>query len=130
MNAKNFVALCLGVAIAVAGCKEKEVDSKFITVSSPKLNAVLEDKDSVIIEAVIKPEKTTVISYTVTVKTKNDQTIFSAQRGCDCESLSEVKLREAFLYDINKTSDVFLEIVAVLSDTRETRERVPFLIKD
>jgi hypothetical protein len=114
--------------MAIAACKEKEVDSKFITVNSPNANQVINDKDSVIVEAVIKPEKTTVNRYTVTVKNKHNKVLFTSNKGCECKATSEVKIRESFLYDIDKTSDVFLEIVAVLDDNSETREKVPFVL--
>ena len=55
MKANYLLAICIGVSIAVAACKEKEVDSKFITVSSPKAHQTVYDKDSIIVEAVIKP---------------------------------------------------------------------------
>ncbi|MCF0070970.1 hypothetical protein LZD49_10840 [Dyadobacter sp. CY261] len=130
MKTRYCVVIGVAAAFTIAACKEKEVDSKFITVSSPKANQVINDRDSVIIEAVIKPEKTTVNRYTVTVKNKHDKTLFTSNRGCDCKSLSEVKLRESFFYDIDKTSDVFLEITAVLDDNSETREKVPFVLQD
>lgn len=130
MKAKYCLAICVAAAITVAACKEKEVDSKFIAVSSPKANQAISDKDSVIIEAVIKPEKTTVNRYTVTVKNKHNKVLFISNRGCDCKSLSEVKIRESFLYDIDKTSDVYVEITAVLDNNSETREKVPFVLQD
>lgn len=130
MKAKSCLALCMGASMLVMACKENEVDSKFITVISPKANQVINDKDSVIIEAVIKPEKTSVTSYSVSVKNKHNKALFTSINGCDCKSLNEVKIRKSFLYDIDKTSDVFLEINAVLSDNRETREKIPFVLKD
>lgn len=130
MKSKYCLTLCIGVAIAVAACKEKEVDSKFITVSSPTPHQRINDKDSVVIEAIIKPQNTTVISYSVSVKTKNDKILFTTNRSCDCKLVKEVKMRESFLYDIDQTSDVFLEIVAVMADNSETREKVPFILQN
>jgi hypothetical protein len=130
MKTKLCLALCFAGVVAFAACKEKEVDSKFITINSPKANQVINDKDSVIIEAVIKPEKTTVNRYSVTVKNKHNKVLFTSNKSCDCKALSEVKIRESFLYDIDKTSDVFLEINAVFDNNSETREKVPFVLHD
>jgi hypothetical protein len=110
--------------------QRKRSGFQFITVNSPKANQVINDKDSVIVEAVIKPEKTTVNRYTVTVKNKHNKVLFTSNKGCECKAMSEVNIRESFLYDIDKTSDVFLEIVAVLDDNSETREKVPFVLHD
>lgn len=130
MKAKRFVMLWVGAAMAIAGCKEKEIDSPEISVISPKSGEVVEDKDSVRIEAIISPKNKSVISYAITVKTKNDKVIFNAQRGCDCKGLSEVKVKESFVYDINKTSDLFLEIKAMLDDGKELREKVAFVLTE
>jgi len=56
--------------IFIAACKEKEIqrsfeDSPFITAASPARNQVFEDTDSVQIEAVIEPQNTSVLNYTV-----------------------------------------------------------------
>lgn len=130
MKTKRFFALCFGVAAAVTACKEKEVDSPDITVLSPKVNEVIADKDSVRIKFVLRPKGASVTSYSATVKTKNDKMIFHEQRGCDCKSKDQIEASTAFRYDIDKTSDVSLEIKAILDDGRELVERVPFVLKE
>lgn len=122
-----FISLACTLAV-LTSCKEKVVDSADITVLSPKSHQVIEDKDSVRIEAVIQPQNAFVVSYSITVKNKHDKLLFSAQRGCDCKSQSKVNVEASFLYNIDKTSDVFLEIIAVLDDSREIREKVPFVL--
>ncbi len=131
MKANYLLAICIGVSIAVAACKEKEVDSKFITVSSPKAHQTVYDKDSIIVEAVIKPENNAkVLRYTIAVKNKHDKLLFTQNKSCDCKLMTEVKIREAFKYDIDKTSDVYLEIIAMLDNNSETREKVPFILHE
>lgn len=130
MKTKHFVMLCIGTTIAIAGCKEKEIDSPEISVSSPKSHEVIEDKDSVRIEALITPKNRSVTSYAISVQNKQDKVIYSAQRGCDCKDLSEVKVKQSFLYDISKTSDLFLEIKVTLDDGKELREKVAFVLAD
>lgn len=132
MKTKHFVMLCIGVAMvrSVAGCKEKEIDSPEILVLSPKSHEVIKDEDSVRIEALITPKNRSVTSYAIDVHDKQDKVIFNAQRGCDCKGLSEVKVKQSFLYDINKTSDLFLEIKATLDDGKELREKVAFVLTE
>lgn len=130
MKTKHFFALCLGAALMLTGCEEKELDSPEIAVLSPKSHEVIEDTDSVRIEAIITPKNTTVTSYYLNVKNKHGKLIFNAQRGCDCKSLGQVKLRVAFLYEVEETLDVFLDIEAVLEDGRTIREKIPFVLAE
>ncbi|ACT96860.1 hypothetical protein [Dyadobacter fermentans] len=130
MEKKRVVMLCILAAMAIAGCKEKEIDSPEISVLSPKSHEVINDKDSVRIEATITPNDRSVTSYTITVQTKQDKVIFSAQRGCDCKGQSEVIVKQSFMYDVGKTSDVLLEIKAILDDGKELREKVAFVLAD
>ncbi|OJV15463.1 MAG: hypothetical protein BGO21_31220 [Dyadobacter sp. 50-39] len=118
----------LAIAWLFPACKEKEVDAPEITVLSPKSHQVIKDKDSVRIEATVKPSNTWVTSYTLTVKNKHNKLIFNAQRGCDCKSLTQVEIKQSFLYEVDKTSDLLLEIEALLGDGRKIREQIPFVI--
>ncbi|MHA4741634.1 hypothetical protein [Dyadobacter sp. MSC1_007] len=128
MKTNLFLALATGLSIALLGCDEKKVDSPEITVFSPKSHQVLDDNDSIRIEAVIKPAHAKVTDYSLIVKDKYEKVLFSTQKKSN--ETSEVKIKESFLYDINKTTNVFLDITAWMDNEELARERVPFVLHD
>lgn len=132
MKTKSHWVALAGMLVMTVACKEKlvEIDSPYITVTAPKHGQVVNDKDSVRIRATIKPVTGSVKSYSMTVKGKNGKILYSGQRGCDCKSKDSVDVRTSFYYDINKTSDVVLEIIAMLEDGSEIVEKVPFVLAD
>lgn len=132
MKTKHLISICIGIMAALIGCKEKtvELDSEFITVSSPKARQVINDKDSVDIDFVVKPQDASVSSILITVTNKYGKTIFSSQHGCDCKSLNEVIVHKAFLYDVAKTTDMSVLITAVLDNGTELNEKVPFILHE
>ncbi|WP_353721009.1 hypothetical protein [Dyadobacter sp. 676] len=130
MKTRRFLTLCFGMAAAMVACKEEKVDSPEITVLAPRSHQVVADKDSVQIEAIFRPKGASVSSYSMTVKTKNNKWLFNTQRSCQCDTKDSVKVKTSFYYDINKTSDVFLEIKAMLDDGREIAEKIPFVLTD
>lgn len=130
MKTKYLISICVGITAAVMACKEKEIDSEFITVSSPGVHQVINDKDSVTIDAVIKPKNAFVASFSLTVTNKHNKTLYSSQNGCDCKSLSEVIVHKSFLYDVETSTDAYLLITAVLDNGQELRKKIPFVLQD
>lgn len=127
----NYHLIALTSLLAMsASCKEKEVVSSDIMVVSPKPHQVIEDKDSVQIEAIFKPKGASITGYSMTVKDKQDKLVFNKQASCDCKSRDRVEIKTAFFHDIDKTSDLFLEIKAVLDDGREIGEKIPFVLAE
>nr|WP_295927995.1 hypothetical protein [uncultured Dyadobacter sp.] len=132
MKAKHLISICVGITAAFISCKEKtvQIDSEFITVSSPTPRQVINDSDSVDIDFVIKPQDASVTKFLITVTNKHGKTIFSSQQGCDCKSQSEVTVHKAFLYDVEKTMDVSVLITAVLDNGKELREKIPIVLHE
>lgn len=82
------------------------------------------------VDALIKPTNASVASYSINVMNKHDKLLFNSQEGCDCKSVSEVKIKKSFMYNVDKTLNVYLEIKAVLDDGRKIREKIPFVIAE
>lgn len=128
MKTKLFNVLCTGMVIVLISCEEKAIDSPEITVFSPKLHEVIDDNDSIRIEAVIKPAHAKITDYSIIVKDKYEKVLFSTQKKCN--EPGDVKIKESFFYDINKITNVFLDIAAWKDNEELVRERVPFVLND
>ncbi|MET7253495.1 hypothetical protein ACWKW6_00385 [Dyadobacter jiangsuensis] len=130
MKTNYHLIAMVGILVLTTSCKDKEAVSPDITVLSPKPHQVIEDKDSVEIKAVFKPKGASITSYSMTVKDKQDKLLFNDQRSCDCKSRDKVEVKASFRHDVDKTSDLFLEIKAVLDDGREIGEKIPFILAE
>jgi hypothetical protein len=128
----SFLALS-AFALLLSSCEEQErmyEDSSQITVNLPTRKQAIEDQDSVIIKAVIEPVNSSVVSYQIWLIDNNKNWIYNKQQSCDCKGVSAVNIEGAFLYDIDKTSDLILNVHAKLENGTHIREEIPFRLVD
>ncbi|WP_157488320.1 hypothetical protein [Dyadobacter crusticola] len=128
----NKLMLTLSAAILlIAGCKDKEVwveDSPYITVSSPTKDQVLQDGDSIRINAVIEP-KSVLITYYHIILLDQKHSILNSKVICKKDE-SKVEIDTAFTYNIKKTSDLLLQVHAQLADGNYIRDETRFKLVD
>ncbi|KAA6436749.1 hypothetical protein FEM33_21690 [Dyadobacter flavalbus] len=110
-------------------CKEKELDSPYITVLSPTRNQSLQDKDSIKVKAQIEPKNTSVVNTVITIRDKKEHTLTSANLGCACDSKPVVNIEKSLFYEVKKKQNVILEICAELKNGEKVCETVPFELK-
>ena len=133
MKANKFVVVAGLLAFQLTGCRDKEVytfDSPFITITSPAKNQSFQDRDSVTVKAFIEPQKVPVEHYFLILLDNEKKVILNEKVDCDCHGKTRIDLERTFLYDINKTSDLLLQLVAHLEDGTDLREEVRFKLVD
>jgi len=133
MKTNRSILTFATLAAFIGACEEREVlreDSPYITVNSPTRNQTIEDKDSVMVKAVIEPKNTSVVSYHIWLIDNEKNTIYNRKTDCNCEGMVTVPVKASFQYDIKKTSDLLLHIDAVLKDGTNLREELPFILAD
>jgi len=122
------------ILVSMASCKEKGKkyeDSPLITVNSPLRNQVIEDKDSVKVQAVIEnKEVSSIKSFSVWVLDNENKYIYHEEWPCDCKGEKLVTVQTKFLYDIIKSSDLLLHVDATLENGTSLREEIPFRLLD
>lgn len=118
----------------IASCEEKErkyEDSPLITVNSPLRNQVIEDTDSVKVQAVIENKNASPVkSFSVWVLNNEKSYIYQKEWPCNCKGEKLVTVQTKFKYDINKTSDLLLHVDAMLENGTSLREEIPFRLLD
>ena len=124
INFKMFIFL----ASFFVGCKEKELDSPYITILTPVANQVFQDKDSIRVEARIEPKNTSVVNSIITIKDKKGHVLAQSNLGCACENLPVITLKKALIYPVKQNQDVTLEICADLQNGVRICETRPFVI--
>ena len=133
MKTISFFISLLVIAICCSSCKEKErvyEDSPLIDVKSPTKNQAIEDTDSVRVQAVIENKNGSLKNISVWLIDSNKQYIYNEQWPCDCQKEKVVVVNTAFLHDINKTSDLILNVHAEFDKEGLVREEVPFRLLD
>nr|WP_295927992.1 hypothetical protein [uncultured Dyadobacter sp.] len=136
MKTKYLAALLISVAGTMSlfsACKEKErvyEDSPLITVHSPTRKQIIEDTDSVRIQAVIENKNASLKNVSVWLMDNNKQYIYNQQWPCDCKDEKIVVISTSFLHDIAKTSDLIINIHAEFNNGETVREEAPFRLID
>jgi hypothetical protein len=131
MKPSKAIITLFGMVGLLTACKEKEqLDSPFITITSPTINQLVEDSDSIRVEALIEPKNTSVLHYNLSVRSKKDRLIYESQSSCDCKTSPTVKVEKSFVYNVKETSELTLEIQARLADGSDIRETRPFRLVD
>jgi hypothetical protein len=126
MKPHNIIQMIAFTAFSAISCKEPELHSPLITVFSPIKGQIIFSQDSIFVKARIEPKNTSVTLYQINIKSKGKSVVYVKNFGLECEKLSAVDVKEAFLYDPGKTRDLTLEIVAQLQNGEAIRETVPF----
>jgi hypothetical protein len=129
MKLKIAILSLVCFTLFFVACKEKELDSPYITVHSPTRNQSLQDKDSVKVKAQIEPKNTSVVNTVITIKDKKEKTLASANLGCACDSKPVVNIEQSLFYEVKKKQNVILEICAELKNGEKICETVPFELK-
>ena len=133
MKTNKLMITLFALVLLVASCKDKEIhtqDSPYITVTSPTKNQVVQDNDSIRVEALIQPETGSVISYQVNLLSKKKHIIYESREHCNCKDIKNISISKAFMYDTNKTSDMLLQVQAELKDGTYIREEIPIKLVD
>ncbi len=128
-----FTPLACTLAFIVS-CEEKEKkyeDSPLITVNSPLRNQVINDADTVRVQAVIENKEASPIkSVSVWLLDNEKKYIYHKEWPCDCKGEKLVTIQTKFLYDIHKSSDLVLHLDATLENGTSLREEIPFRLLD
>lgn len=134
MKTKQLFMPLACMLVSMASCEEKEKkyeDSPLITVNSPLRNQVIEDTDSVKVQAVIEnKEASPVKSFAVWLLDNEKKYIYHEEWPCDCKGEKLVTVQTKFLYNISKSSDLLLHVDATLENGTSLREEVPFRLLD
>lgn len=134
MKTKQLFMPLACILVSMASCEDKEKkyeDSPLITVNSPLRNQVIEDTDSVKIQATIENKETSPIkSFSIWLLNNDKKFIYQEEWPCNCKGEKLVTIQKKFLYDINKTSDLLLHVDATLENGTSLREEIPFRLLD
>jgi hypothetical protein len=128
MKAKTIFLNLICATIFFIGCKEKTLDSPYITILTPVANQVFQDKDSIRITAEIQPNNTSVTYSSIAIKDDKGHMLAFSNRGCACAGQSVVKLDHSILYAVKKKQEVTLEVCANLENGQTICETIPFVI--
>ncbi|KQS24684.1 hypothetical protein [Dyadobacter sp. Leaf189] len=133
MKAKKLMLALSASILLVAGCKDNEIDaedSQYITMTSPMKNQEVQDSDSIRVDATIKPNSGAVASYQVYLLDKKGKRMHETKIMCGCADKGNVAIDLAFMYDVKKTSDMYIQVQAELEDGTRIHEEMPFRLVD
>ena len=133
MKTSKLIWTAAGFAILAAGCKENEYsyeDSPYIEVISPARNQAVEDKDTVVVKAIIKPPHGSVLNYHIILLDNEKRSIYNQPTECDCKDQSSVEIEAKFAYNIEETSNLVLQVHAEIENGLFIREEIPFRFVD